>query len=206
MSRLGGDIAKAKTAATIYLTLPGVPFIYYGEEIGMTGVKPDEDIRTPMLWSSDEHADFSLAEPWQPINNEYQNGINVAGQQADPSSLLSHYRSLIHLRNNHAALRVGDYQAVQAGENDNRVLAYLRQSQGEVVLVVVNLGNEAISDVQFSLETGRLSGAYRALPIFGLPAESSLPGLMVNAAGGFDAYQLAEISANGALILQLVQK
>ena len=84
MSRLGGDVAKAKTAATILLTLPGVPFVYYGEEIGLTGVKPDEDIRTPMLWSSTSNAGFSLVDPWRPANSEYQNEVNVADQQADP--------------------------------------------------------------------------------------------------------------------------
>ncbi len=206
MSRLGGDVAKAKTAATILLTLPGVPFIYYGEEIGMTGAKPDEDIRTPMLWSSLGNAGFSLVDPWRPANGEYQNGVNVAGQHADPASLLSHYRSLIHLRNNHVALRIGDYQPVQPGDDDNRVLAYMRQSQGEIVLVVINLGKDAVREMQLSLPMGRLSGTYHVLPIFGLPADASMPDLTTNAAGGFDAYPLVEIPANGALILQLVQK
>ena len=43
---------KAKVAADLLLTQPGVPFIYYGEEIGMSGAKPDERIRTPMQWDS----------------------------------------------------------------------------------------------------------------------------------------------------------
>jgi alpha-amylase len=48
MSQLDNDPEKAKNAALLLLAGPGVPFIYYGEEVGMTGVKPDEDLRTPM--------------------------------------------------------------------------------------------------------------------------------------------------------------
>jgi len=51
MTALGNDTAGAKLAATILLTLPGVPFVYYGEEIGMRGDKPDERLRTPMQWN-----------------------------------------------------------------------------------------------------------------------------------------------------------
>ncbi len=53
MSQLGGDVNKAKLAAFLLLTSPGTPFIYYGEEIGMQGKKPDENIRLPMQWTSD---------------------------------------------------------------------------------------------------------------------------------------------------------
>ena len=50
LTALGGDIARARLAAMILLTLPGLPFVYYGEELGMTGNKPDERLRTPMHW------------------------------------------------------------------------------------------------------------------------------------------------------------
>ena len=59
MSVLGGNVEKAKLAAFILLTSPGTPFIYYGEEIGMMGRKPDENIRRPMQWSSDPFGGFS---------------------------------------------------------------------------------------------------------------------------------------------------
>lgn len=49
MSQLGGDVAKARLAATLLLTMPGVPFIHYGEEIGMTDQKPDKLIRLPSM-------------------------------------------------------------------------------------------------------------------------------------------------------------
>ena len=44
---------KPKAAASLYLTLPGIPYLYYGEEVGMLGQKPDENIRLPMQWSSE---------------------------------------------------------------------------------------------------------------------------------------------------------
>src|SRR5204862_5231766 len=50
LTQLRGDVARARLAATLLLTLPGTPFIYYGEEIGMTGGKPDPRLRTPMQW------------------------------------------------------------------------------------------------------------------------------------------------------------
>ena len=62
MSQLSYKTDRAKLAATILLTLPGVPFIYYGEEIGMTGQKPDEKIRTPMQWTTGANAGFSEAD------------------------------------------------------------------------------------------------------------------------------------------------
>jgi glycosidase len=66
MSVLQGEVSKARVAAAILLTAPGVPFIYYGEEIGMTGTKPDEDIRRPMQWDAGPNAGFSTGSPWRP--------------------------------------------------------------------------------------------------------------------------------------------
>lgn len=51
LSALGGDIQKGKLAASVLLTMPGTPYIYYGEEIGMLGMKPDPNIREPFLWN-----------------------------------------------------------------------------------------------------------------------------------------------------------
>ncbi|HEV2951548.1 MAG TPA: alpha-amylase family glycosyl hydrolase, partial [Actinomycetota bacterium] len=59
MTELGGDTARARQAAVLLLTLPGLPFIYYGEEIGMTGNKPDPRLRTPMHWRRGPAAGFT---------------------------------------------------------------------------------------------------------------------------------------------------
>ena len=54
--QVGGDLTRQKEAAALLLLGPGTPFIYYGEEIGMSGDKPDEQIRTPMRWDRSEPA------------------------------------------------------------------------------------------------------------------------------------------------------
>jgi len=200
MSVFVGDQDKAKLAASVLLTAPGTPFIYYGEEIGMTGSKPDENIRTPMLWSADKYAGFSTISPWESTNNNYEQ-FNVTTESSDPNSLLSLYRSLIKLRNEHAALRVGDYFGVSS---DNRsILPFLRVSKEESLLVLINLSKKTINGYTLSLKQGPLSGGYRLYPVFG---EGNYPGLDANTNGGFNLYlSTSEIPANGLVILQLIR-
>ena len=64
MEEIGLDVDRGAAAAALYLTLPGVPFVYYGEEIGMLGRKPDENIRRPMQWSDAPGAGFTSGSPW----------------------------------------------------------------------------------------------------------------------------------------------
>jgi alpha-amylase len=113
MSFFEGDTNKASVAAFVYLTGPGVPFIYFGEEIGMTGNKPDELLRTPMQWSGGPGAGFTSGTPWQPVNQDFAQ-VNVAAQETDPDSLLNQYRTLVHLRNQYPALRTGEYLPLTA--------------------------------------------------------------------------------------------
>lgn len=87
MSELDGHGERAKMAASLLLTMPGTPYIYYGEEIGMRGVKPDEQIREPMLWSSDSKAAGQTR--WQPPKHA-DGVVPVEEQLKDPSSLLRH--------------------------------------------------------------------------------------------------------------------
>jgi glycosidase len=199
MSQFLSDAEKARLAAAVLMTAPGVPFIYYGEEIGMIGVKPDEMIRTPMQWSAEENAGFTSGTPWEPVNADYP-VKNVAAQSQDPDSLLSTYRELIHLRTNHPALLAGEYSPVDS--KDEHVLAFLRSSPEENVLVVINLGGESASDYDLTLEEGALLGNYQAILLYG--GEAELLQLAANAAGGFDSYQPApEIPASGTIIIQL---
>jgi alpha-amylase len=198
MSAFMEDQDKAKLAASVLLTAPGTPFIYYGEEIGMTGDKPDENIRTPMLWSTDKYAGFSTVYPWKSVNRNYEES-NVEIESSDPNSLLSLYRTLIGLRNEHAALRVGDYYNIHS---DNlSIMPFLRVSKEETLMVLINMSRDAISGYEISLAQGPLSGTYHVYPVLG---EGNLLDLMANENGGFDSYQPGvEIPANGLLLIQL---
>lgn len=140
MTQLEGNTDHAKMAAGLMLTLPGNPFIYYGEEIGMTGAKPDESIREPMQWYAGGAGTGQTT--WEPVQfNTGQPGTSVEEQSKDPDSLLSHYRKLIALRQISSALIDGAISEYDSG-NDG-VIAFIRQNERESVLVVHNLtGNE----------------------------------------------------------------
>jgi alpha-amylase len=198
MTAFSGDEMQARLAASVLFTGPGVPFIYYGEEIGMTGTKPDPDIRTPMQWSAEQYAGFTSSTPWGDINRNYTQ-VNVSAEADDPTSLLSYYRSLITLRNNHSALRVGEY--FQVTTNSEPLLAFLRVSQEETILVIINLGEEAVDNFTISLNRGPLSGSYRAELLLG---EGQVSDFRANDVGGFIDYQpLREIPATSTLVIQL---
>lgn len=149
MSVFNGDLGKAKAAATLLLTSPGTPFIYYGEEIGMQGKKPDEYIRLPMQWSAATNAGFTTGAPWRALASDYQQ-VNVEVQEKDKNSLLNHYRALTKLRQEHPALSGGQINLVETGNSG--VYGVLRSSEAEKVLVLVNLKDTPISDYQLSLD------------------------------------------------------
>jgi alpha-amylase len=149
LTALGGNVAKAKVAAALLLTLPGLPFVYYGEEIGMTGDKPDPRLRTPMHWNIGSAAGFTDGVPWEPLQPDSLTA-NVEVQDADTNSVLSLYRRLIHLREEHSAVGTGELVPLSA--SNNAVAAYLRRAGDEVVLVVVNLSAAPLSGVTVSSE------------------------------------------------------
>lgn len=200
---VGQDVAKAKQAATLLLTNPGVPFIYYGEEVGLRGRKPDERIRTPMPWTG-EAPGFgftSAAEPWQPMAEDVETA-NVAVQTDDPNSLLSHYRTLIALRAAHPALGSrGALLPIEA--SDRAIYAVLRHdaASGEKLVVVSNLSDETVPDVRLTLATGPLCDTPGVEPLLG-----TSPGLyppIGNAAGGLDAWPVGDLGPHEDLILKM---
>ena len=163
MTTLNGDVGKAKVAAALLLTAPGTPFIYYGEEIGMSGEKPDELIRTPMQWNTDMNAGFTANAPWEAVNSDFEQGVNLAAQENDPSSLLFHYRALIQLRNAHSALRTGAASLPASG--NPAIFALLRFSESETILVLINLSDEPVGD--YTLDLKGVEGQI-LLPLMGM--------------------------------------
>lgn len=136
-SVLGNNMPKMRNAAAILLTLPGAPFLYYGEEVGIQNgpTGGDESKRTPMPWTS--QGGFTSGNPWF----QYAPGLattNVATQTNDSSSLLSRYRALIAARKSSSALKKGSIELLNTNSS---VLAFLRKSGDETVLVVHNLSD-----------------------------------------------------------------
>jgi alpha-amylase len=183
LTALAGDTRRVKLAATLLLTLPGLPFVYYGEEIGMTGDKPDEQLRTPMQWTASGGAGFTGGKPWEPLQPDWPT-TNVAAQAKDANSLLSTYRMLIHLRAGNAALGGGDFLAVTA--SNDAVAAYLRRDGATVVLVVANLGTVPLSGVTLTSAAGAMvASQYTTRALVGGGDVAPLP---VSADGSIRAY------------------
>ena len=196
MNQLNRNEAQARLAATLLLTLPGVPFVYYGEEIGMAGAKPDELIRRPMVWADGAQGGFTDGVPWQPLSRGFEER-SVADQSADPGSLLNRYRALIGLRNAHPALRSLSFTPVESPHRG--VYAYLRQGN---ILVVANLDALPAADYALQWTDGALApGTYRATSL--LAAAETAP-LTVGPGGVVEGYEpLPELPARSALILAL---
>jgi glycosidase len=149
----------------------------------MMGEKPDEFIRTPMQWTDDpDTAGFTTGMAWEAIGESFTEA-NVAVEDSDPDSLLNHYRTLIHLRNDSPALRYGDLTFVEASERP--IYSFIRHTGDETLLVVINLNFREIEDYELSLEAFSLDDSISATLLLG-DGEFSAP--TVNAEGGFDAY------------------
>lgn len=132
------DPRQAKLAASILLTLPGIPFLYYGEEIAMLGMKPDEYIREPMVW--DLPGKDSGQTRWiAPRYSTPDKIVPVSVQEKNPESLLSHYKKMIALRKKHPTLAKGSVKGL-AGIPDH-FCAYLVKGSAQEILVIHNLSD-----------------------------------------------------------------
>ncbi|KRE22732.1 alpha-amylase family glycosyl hydrolase [Paenibacillus sp. Soil522] len=142
MTVLNGNIDHAKMAAAMLLTLPGTPFLYYGEELGMKGAKPDEYIREPMRWYSDPSGGEGQT-TWEISRYNAEAGaVSVEAQTEDKQSMLSHYRELIKWRNEEPALSDGGIAEFKLEPANKKLSAYIRVIASERVLVVHNLSGE----------------------------------------------------------------
>jgi glycosidase len=140
MDQLRGDDAAYRLAAATYLLLPGTPYIYYGEEIGQAGaagLTEDPEIRGPMSWTADAATGgFTTGRPFRALASNLATH-NVAAQQADPASLLHHYRGLLALRNQHPAVARGSFARARA---DGATLSFQRQLGASHLVMAYNYG------------------------------------------------------------------
>lgn len=176
MNELDDNAGAMRVAASMLLLGPGVPFIYYGEELGTLGDKPDPDLRLPMAWNTVgvSHG-FSFVKAWRnsPLDATRR---NVESQSKRAESLLNHYRRLIHARMGSDALRRGGL--VQLECSDPGVYAFVRTSTSADLagssaedstaravgsdagsLVIINLTEKPAREVRVSLPGGVNAGA-----------------------------------------------
>jgi glycosidase len=204
---LGGDLEGAELAAALLLTIPGVPFIYYGEELGMSGDKPDPRLRTPMPWTPGPNGGFTTGTPWEPLQPGWEEA-NVETLGAADGSILNRYRKLIRLREAHSVLQAkGEIRPLTA--DDPSIVAWIRRQGSRVALVVANLGHEAAAGVSLSSDAATVPpGTHEIGVIFGL--ESAGPQanpLVVGADGRIQDYvPISELAPRQAYVILLGQE
>ena len=142
MDQFGGNSAMMKLAAAMYLLQPGIPFVYYGEEIGMNGgdgMSADECLRTPMSWTLDDgHPGFTTGTPFR-THSANLKWNNYSAQRADPDSIFHFYKSMLGLRRTRVSLALGDYDGVVVSGS---TLGFRRSLEGEETLVGINVGSD----------------------------------------------------------------
>ena len=132
-SRFKNDIRKIKMAANILFTLPGDIYIYYGEEIGMLGEKPDEQIREPFLW---DVYDQALTRWMVPNYSTHTTVQPLSFQKRDTQSIYSHYKKLIELRKS----MLGNISySMEDAEYGSEILAYKLFDENNEYLLLHNL-------------------------------------------------------------------
>lgn len=171
-TELGGDMAKARVASFLLLTMPGVPFVYYGEEIGMVGGKPDPRIRTPMQWSGRAAHPFTTGHAWEQSQPDSAT-VTVESQLKDPHSILWLHRALVHLRSTNTALADGELIPLETG--NDAVAAYLRRDGDRMVLAIANLSAKPVDGVTLRASADAFPpGRWTMRPIFGPGASATL--------------------------------
>lgn len=195
---LSQNEARARLAAGLLLTLPGIPFIYYGEEVGMVGDKPDPNIRRPMQWDNSVHGGFSTSTPWADLGTNYTTN-NVATMQGQKNSLWRQYQRFIQLRNQHIALRQGDWKLIQSSTNS--VFAFARQADTQKLLVVANLSANDISNYTLSASSGVIPASNYV--VTELTGSGKQQNVTINT-NGFSSYKpLASLKARTVYVFEL---
>ncbi|MFP4375774.1 MAG: alpha-amylase family glycosyl hydrolase [Spirochaetales bacterium] len=152
---LGRSIEDLRIVFAFLLTMPGVPFIYYGDEIGMNGYPglPSKEggyirtqVRTPMRWTDGPKAGFSSAAPdefYLPVDPEPADA-NVGVQAERPDSLLSFVKQLIRLRTENDAFAASSELTPLYFNADSPLFAYELTNKGKRALVVLNPSNRGV--------------------------------------------------------------
>ncbi len=176
-----GDRRQVVLLHSLLFTLPGTPVLYYGDEIGMGDniyLGDRNGVRTPMHWTGDRNAGFSRADPsrlYAPLIQDpvyHYQAVNVEAQVRSSTSLLHILRRLIRTRRKHLEFSRGTLRFL---ENDNpRVVAYVREFEGNVAVVVNNLSAMA-QPVHLNLDAFRGRGLTELLGLQHFPPVGDRP-------------------------------
>ncbi|MEM5774992.1 MAG: alpha-amylase family glycosyl hydrolase, partial [Anaerolineaceae bacterium] len=149
-SETGSNPARDRLGALLIASLNGVPMIYYGEEIGMTGRRGsgplyDEFRREPMEWGTHINAPGTTA--WFTEHRYIQDadGISVEEQDADPASLLNFYRTILTIRKENPALSAGKYTQIAITPPNSQIWAFWRYTDDQVIGVFFNFGEAEVA-------------------------------------------------------------
>ena len=194
---LENDSDRIKLMNSLLLSMPGSPIIYYGDEIGMGDniyIGDRNGVRTPMQWSPDRNAGFSRADPQRlylpPIMDPVYGyeAVNVEAQLRDPHSLLNWQRRILAVRSTSRAFGRGSTVFLRPG--NRKIIAYLREYEGEAILCVANLARTA-QPVELDLARFRGRVPVEMLGRTAFPPIGELPYLLTLAAHGFYWFRLA---------------
>ncbi len=149
------DLTKMKAAAGLLLTMSGSPFVYYGDEIGLSGSGRDENKRAPMIW---DESGSGLT--YGPPNMEQQENRfeSVEAQLADENSLLNYYKRALRIRNENPCIARGKTEVINITGQD--IAAVRRTFEDDSIVIVYNYSDEekSISDELLDLENSQIRG------------------------------------------------
>ena len=170
-SRIGP--ASAKTAAMLLLSLPGIPFIYYGDELGMHDVGVPKNLlkdhvaqmggisrdsaRTPMQWSAQTNAGFSKGKPWLPLAKDFEKA-NYEVESSDQSSFFNLYKQLLELRNRSDVLKYGSYRSLNL---PSHIYGFVRESNMHRLSVILNFSGSKVSVVSKAIKGRVILSTYQ---------------------------------------------
>ncbi|KIQ25718.1 alpha-amylase [Variovorax paradoxus] len=190
------DLDRVKLMNGMLLSMPGSPIIYYGDEIGMGDnvfVGDRNGVRTPMQWSPDRNAGFSRADPQrlylQPIMDPMfgYEALNVETQARDSSSLLNWTKRMLAVRKTSHAFGRGKRRFLKPG--NRKILAYLSEHDGDVILTVFNL-SRAAQPVELDLSEFKGFVPIEMLGRAPFPPIGELPYLLTLSSYGFYWFKL----------------
>jgi maltose alpha-D-glucosyltransferase/alpha-amylase len=188
---------KIELITFLLMTMPGAPILYYGDEIGMGDniyLGDRNGVRTPMQWSPDRNAGFSRADPQRlylpPVMDPVYGyeAVNVEAQLRNPSSLLHWTRRLVAMRRRYKAFGRGTIAFLEPG--NRKVLAFVREYDGEALLCVANLSRvPQAAELDLARFEGRVPVEVLGQEPF--PPVGKLPYLFTLAGHGYMALRLA---------------